>query len=103
MEKLQITASGCQIGEYKNVNVYNKGWKEMDDKLKNQMKNRDDAVNAAKDFIDCFFDATPEYKNQIGKDVIALLVVKSQIDDEANQFLNRIIEMRNFLNSLGIK
>lgn len=74
----------------------------MNNELQNQIKNRDDAINAAKDFIDCFFNATPDFKNQIRRETFELLAAKSQISPEANQFLNSMIELRNFLNSLGI-
>lgn len=75
----------------------------MNNELQNQMKNKDEAINAAKDFIDCFFNATPDFKIQISKETFELLLAKSQISPEANQFLNSMIELRNFLNSLGIK
>ena len=74
----------------------------MNNELQDQMKNKDDAINAAKDFIDCFFNATPEFKEQIRSETVGLLVAKSQINPEANQFLNWVIGFRNFLNSLGI-
>lgn len=75
----------------------------MNNELQDQIKNRDEAINAAKDFIDCFFNATSDFKNQISRETFELLVSKSQISPEANQFLNSMIELRNFLNSLGIK
>ncbi|MDD6339625.1 MAG: hypothetical protein PUA49_03890 [Butyrivibrio sp.] len=74
----------------------------MNNELQNQMKNKEDAISAAKDFIDCFFNATPEFKEQIRRATVGLLVAKSQINPDANQFLNWVIEFRNFLISLGI-
>ena len=75
----------------------------MNNELQKQIKNKDDAINAAKDFIDCFFNATAGFKNQICRETFKLLVTKSQINTEANQILNSVIGFHNFLNSLGIK
>lgn len=75
----------------------------MNNELQKQIKNKDDAINAAKDFIDCFFNATADFKNQIRRETFELLVIKSKINMEANQFLNSVIGFWDFLNSLGIK
>ena len=75
----------------------------MNNELQKQIKNKDDAINAAKNFIDCFFIATADFKNQIRRETFELLVTKSKINTEANQFLNSVIGFYNFLKSLGIR
>ena len=75
----------------------------MNNDLQNQIKNKETAINAAKDIIECFFNATADFKNQISRETFELFVIKSQINIEANQFLNSVIELCNFLNSIGIK
>ena len=42
----------------------------MNNELQNQEKNKNDAIKAAKDFIDCFFNATPDFKNQISRETL---------------------------------
>ena len=46
------------------------------------------------------FCATPDFKNQISRETFELLVIKSQVNPEANQFLNSVMELRDFLNAL---
>ena len=75
----------------------------MNNELQNQEKNKNDAIKAAKDFIDCFFNATPDFKNQISRETLELLVIKSQVNPELNQVLNSVIELCKFLNTLEIK
>lgn len=75
----------------------------MNNELQDQMKNKADAINAAKDFIDCFFNATPEFKEQIRIEIEGLLVVKSRINPEANLALNKFIEVRNVLSNMGYR
>lgn len=72
----------------------------MNNELHNQMKNKVDAINAAKDFIDCFFKATPEFKEQIGRETVGLLIAKSQINAETNLALNKSIETNNVLTNI---
>ena len=51
----------------------------MNNDLQNQIKNKETAINAAKDFIECFFNATADFKNQISRETFELFVIKSQI------------------------
>ena len=74
----------------------------MNYELNNQMKNRDKAINAAKDYIDCVFSATPEFREQICNETISLLCAKASINPDANQALNLAFEMQSLLNSFGL-
>lgn len=63
--------------------------------LDNQIANKADGVKAANDLFESFLRATPEFRSQMGDEIMTLLLVKSQISPEANRVLKEIVELSN--------
>lgn len=69
--------------------------------IKCKEHNREKACKHINDWIDCFLEADPQYKNLIGSDFAELLTLKAQGNDELKYRLNQAINVADILRRIG--
>lgn len=65
----------------------------MDKQIEFQNDNKMKAIKAFNEFIDCFVEANPEYRDAIGKEAMQLMIIKSNTDEDFNRRLKRAINL----------
>lgn len=85
----------CNVGL---SSITNEEVKNMDNTYYNQqMENKEKAIKAINDYIDCLIYATPEFREQIGKESFTLFVAKSKLDPQLNNVLNSVFGIENLV------
>ncbi len=74
----------------------------MNSEYNEQMLNRDKAIKAGNDLIDCFKKATPEFRKLINADIMGLLVAKARDNEELNNTLKQFMELKTDGNFMRI-
>ncbi len=74
----------------------------MNSEYNEQMLNRDKAIKAGNDLIDCLKKATPEFRKLINDDMMGLLFVKVRDNEELNNALKQFMELKTDGNFMRI-
>ena len=72
----------------------------MDSNFEKQKDNRIKANNAFNEFMDCYINADPSFRNVIGHDIISLMLLKSNTDEEFNKSLSHALDLIKTMSEL---
>lgn len=74
--------------------------KNMSDNYNNQEENKIKAIAAFNEFMDCFIKADCTYKDAIGYNVLGMMLAKSNMDEQFNNYLGYALDIIKIIGKL---